>query len=282
MIRFSLVLATVGRTDELERFLGSLDAQTYRDYELIVVDQNPDERLAPILASHVDKNPILRLRTESKGVSRARNLGLECASGDVIGFPDDDCRYPPDLLSTVARFFAEHPERDGLTGHSIDEDDKNDKISMRRFDAAPGPLNRINVWKRGMAPGIFLRRESVQGIWFDEELGPGAGTAWGAGEDTDYLLRLLDREASLYYDPNLVVIHPPGVPPYDTKAIRKTYAYSCGVGRVLKRHRMPLWFKAKWLIRPLGGALLSLAGLKPGEAAFRWNTFRGRLRGLLS
>lgn len=278
MIRFSLILGTVGRTGELERSLASLDAQSYRNFELIVVDQNPDERLAPILAPYKDRLSILHLRSE-KGLSKAKNVGLKHVDGDIIGFPDDDCRYPPSSLARVARFFVEHPEIDGLTGRSIDEDGN---TNMGRFDTESGTIDRLNVWRRGIAYNIFLRRESVRGIWFDEELGPGAGTEWGAGDETDYLLQLLSRGTLLYYEPDLVVVHPSPVPPYDAEAARRTYAYSCGIGHVFEKHKLPLWFKAKWLIRPLGGIALSLVGLKPREAEYRWNTFRGRLRGMRS
>lgn len=273
-----MVLATLRRTDELQYLLASLHAQTYRGFELIVVDQNPDDRLVPVLAPYVDEFPITRLRTESRGLSRARNLGLKHISGDIVAFPDDDCRYPPGLLAAVAQFFVNHPKRDGLTGRPTDADGS---PVMGRFDTKPGLLDRINVWRRGIEFAIFLRRECTQETWFDEDLGVGAGTAWGAGEGTDYLLRLLDGGASLYYDPDLAVVHPSHVPPYSDRAARRAYAYGCGMGRVLQKHRLPLWFKIKWLIRPLGGAVLSLAGLNLGKAKFRWNTYRGRLRGLL-
>ena len=97
MLKFSLLLATVGRTAELERFLSSLDAQTYRNFDLIVVDQNPDERLAALVQSYAGRFPVLCVKS-TPGLSRARNAGLRYVSGDVIAFPDDDCWYPPDLL----------------------------------------------------------------------------------------------------------------------------------------------------------------------------------------
>ena len=55
MIRFSLVLSTINRTDEVRRFLTTLDSQTYRQFELIVVDQNKDGRLLPILKPYAEE-----------------------------------------------------------------------------------------------------------------------------------------------------------------------------------------------------------------------------------
>jgi len=49
-LRFDLVVATVERTDDLESLLSSLDAQTHRAFRVVVVDQNDDDRLEPVLA----------------------------------------------------------------------------------------------------------------------------------------------------------------------------------------------------------------------------------------
>ena|SRR5208337_53067 len=96
----SLVVATVDRVAELERLFVSLDAQSYRDFEVIVVDQNPDDRLLPVLQQHTDL-AILHLRS-GRGLSHARNVGLLAAQGDILAVPDDDCWYPEQLLHCVS------------------------------------------------------------------------------------------------------------------------------------------------------------------------------------
>src|SRR5579864_3540599 len=94
-IKFSLILATVGRLDEVARFLQHLGRQTYRDFELIIVDQNSDDVLERLIRQYQGCFPVLHLRSEP-GLSRARNVGLQHFSGDVVAFPDDDCWYAPD------------------------------------------------------------------------------------------------------------------------------------------------------------------------------------------
>ncbi len=279
MVSFSLVLGTVERTHDLGRFLASLDAQSHRDFQLIIVDQNKDERLKPLLAPYAKRFPVLHLKSEP-GLTRAKNLGLKHVTGDVVGFPDDNCRFPPDLLDRVAQFFAEHPEADGLTGRSADDDGLD---SNGTFDRKAGPVDKFNVWNRSTAYTIFLRRGVVQGVWYDEEMGPGAGTVWGAGDDHDYLLKVLSRGASVFYDPSVVVVHPIPVTRLDEAAMHRAYTYDCGAGRAIRRHGFPWWFKAWWLARPLGGLLLRFLGLikgPPGIKRHRWNVFKGRLRGL--
>ena len=65
MCRFSLIVCTVTRTAELEAFLGSLAAQKQPPaFEVIVVDQNPDDRLAPLLDRCRGRFPVRRLRSE--------------------------------------------------------------------------------------------------------------------------------------------------------------------------------------------------------------------------
>jgi glycosyltransferase involved in cell wall biosynthesis len=277
-MRSSLIVPTVGRTTELERLLVSLSVQTYQDFELLVVDQNPDDRLVPILASHTNTFPVIHLRSD-KGQSRARNVGLRHAKGDIVAFPDDDCQYPPNLLDRVVQFFIHNPEVDGLTGRSIDEDGK---PSNGRFDITRGNIDKFNVWTRGISYSIFLRRGSVQALWFDEDLGPGAGTKWGAGDETEYLLQLLKQGLLLYYDPTLVVFHPSPITEYGDRAVHRAYTYGSGMGRVLRVHRYPLWFVSYQWVRPLAGLLLSFGQGRTAKARYHWAVFLGRLAGWIT
>jgi len=278
-MRFSLVLATVERTKEVKRFLEHLDRQTYRDFELIVVDQNPDDRLVPILEAYKKRFPILHLRSE-RGLSRARNVGLKHISGDIVAFPDDDCWYPPDLLEHVARFFREHPDIDVLTGRSVDE---NGELSAGRSDASSGLVNFFNVWKRGRSISMFLKSAVITRIGdFDESLGVGAGTPWGAGEETDYLLRTLKNGFRIYYKADLTIYHPQPVKRYDEKAIARAYTYGAGIGRVLRKHRYPFWFVFYQWLRSAGGAFLSLASGRLGKARHHLAALQGKFLGWIA
>jgi len=272
-VKFSLILATVGRVQDVDRFLESLDAQTYRDFELIVVDQNEDDRLVPILQRFQSHFPIYHLRY-GRGLSRARNEGLKHVSGDIIAFPDDDCLYPSNLLEKVARWFAEHPERHGLTGRSV----TNEAVpSSGRWDRMAGDVDRYNVWQRGVSITIFLRKKVVEAVgFFDEKLGVGSGTPWGSAEETDYLIRALEAGFLIFYEPTLTIIHPDKTAEISLERVR---SYGRGMGYVLRKHNYPIWYVLYHLMRPLGGAVLATITGKFRKVPYYLNTFLGRLEG---
>jgi glycosyltransferase involved in cell wall biosynthesis len=276
LIKFSLVLATVDRVAPLKLFLECLLRQTYADFELIVVDQNHDDRLVPLLSSYIDKFPIRHLRG-MRGLSRARNVGLLEASGDIIAFPDDDCWYPDGLLQSIVDRFNVEPLVSGITGVCRDE---RNQLSVARWHKRKTRINRLNVWRCGCSVSMFLRQSAVQKVReFDETLGAGAGTIWGAGEETDYLVRCIDSGFRLIFDPDIVVGHPSSRVLYNTKAINRGRSYARGMGRVLRDHNYPLWFVLYSFTRPLGGAFLSLLSLKKTKYRYHCAILYGRISG---
>ncbi len=98
----SMVASTLGRDQEMRLLLDTLSAQNDDRFELIVVDQNQDDRLVPILAAYEGRFPIRHVRSLEKGLDRGRNLGARHAAGDWLLFPDDDSWYPPEFLTHCA------------------------------------------------------------------------------------------------------------------------------------------------------------------------------------
>lgn len=252
MTQFSLVVATVNRTEELRRLLRSLDAQSHKGFEVIVVDQNPDDRLLPVLNQYPNLR-ICHLRSPL-GVSQARNIGLRAATCNILVTPDDDCWYPQDLLSSVKEWFDSNPGYDALFGILRDE---SGRPMVPKWAPDAGPCTKQNVWDCTMTATAFLRRELVQSVGgFNEQLGPGPDTAFKACEDIDFCIRALATGARIYYDPAYAVHHPDLS---STARLRdKTYSYALAYGYVMRIHHYSLWYFLKRVLRSLGGAIFSL------------------------
>jgi len=276
---FSLVMGTLGRTKEVRAFLDSLLMQTCKSFEVLIVDQNPDQRLTPILAEFSSRIEIQHLRSE-RGLSRARNVGLSAARGRLVAFPDDDCWYGPDVLEDVKRRFEDSPQIDCFTGRLIDEQGR---PSCGRFDRHEGPVSKASVWTRGISCTVFIKAGVALRIGgFDETLGLGAGTQFGSGEETDFLLRALACGSTIWYQPEIVVSHPDKIAVYDDAAVSRGRSYGAGMGRVLSKHQYGLYFVSRAIARPVAGTLLSLLTLRPRKARYHWSMAIGRLHGVLA
>jgi glycosyltransferase involved in cell wall biosynthesis len=267
---FDLVVATVDRADELARFIESLAAQAYPRMRLLVVDQNEDDRLDPVLSATPVE--VVHLRA-GRGLSRARNAGLAHVGADIVAFPDDDCVYPLGLLQRIGERFVKDPELDGLTGRA----EAADGSASASWRSDPGLLRRDDLWNSAISFTIFLRRAIVEGVGaFDEQLGLGSGTPWHSAEEIDYLIRALDGDARIEYDPTLVVEHDMRA---DTPAIGIRDGAS--VGYLLRKHDYSPRVVGRMLARPVGGIAAALARRDTEGARYQLSTVRGRVKGYL-
>ena len=273
---FDLVVGTVDRVAELERLFASLDAQTYHSFRVLLVDQNPDDRLAPIVGLPRSFE-LVQLRS-GRGLSRARNAALDSIQADLVAFPDDDCSYEPGLLDAVARRFADDPELEGLVGRAVNEEGS----SSPSWSANPALLTRDNLWNRAISYTIFLRARIVGRVGrFDETLGLGSSGRRGSGEEIEYLVRALGMGARIAYDPQLVVTHPERN--YSPDERRELAARDgASVGYILRKHGYPGKTLGRMLARPVGGATLALARGNAGQARIHLATLRGRVHGYRS
>lgn len=272
MTRFSLIVATMGRDADIAVLLDSVLAQAWPDVEIIIVDQNRDERVAPIVAAYEKRLPITHLRTPRPHANAARNLGLSRAGGDVVAFPDDDCILPPGTLAKVDRAF-EHEGVDVLTGPSASPAGG---LGSGRWNPESAPITLANVWTSVIEFNLWLRREVALELGgFDEKLGP--GSVFGSAEGNDLVARAIRAGHSTWYERPLEIIHPDKR--LSDVATARAYTYGAGLGVVLARHRpaFGVWFAFFW--RPLAGVVVSLLRGRLHHAGYYWQTFRGRLMG---
>jgi glycosyltransferase involved in cell wall biosynthesis len=278
MTTVDLVVATVARRLELERFLESVANQSYRNVRVIVVDQNEDDRIHPVLERVEGRLSVLRLRS-ARGLSRARNVGLTEVAADIVAFPDDDCWYPPDLLESVVRMLDEHPDWAGLSVRAMDT---RGRPSSMQWDRSAGRIGRYSIWRRAISFGIFLRSSAVEaGGGFAEDLGQGSGTPWGSGEESDFLLRILDAGLHVRYEPSLHVCHESPTPTLSETDRRKGYEYGLGHGHVLRMHGYPAWFAGYRVVQLLGASALFALRTRLGLAQFYFAMASGRAKGWL-
>jgi glycosyltransferase involved in cell wall biosynthesis len=249
----SLIVATVNRVDELQRLLNSLDVQTFREFEVIVVDQNVDDRLVPVLREHSDV--VLRHVRCGLGVSMARNVGLRIAAGDIIAVPDDDCWYPPNLLADLMQWFKMYPTYDVLL---VGARDPSGKIMTPLWPPGAGRCTKESVlYCAAGAFSGFMRARVIKSVgFFNEEIGPGTDSQYKSGEDIDYFIRTIALGFHVWYEPSFTVYHT------DFASIerlrRVSYGYSLGYGHLLRMHGYSWWYFSKVLARSLGGIGVNL------------------------
>ena len=274
---FSLITGTIGRRRELTTFLASLKEHSFKNFEVILVDQN-DTPLIDDIVDDFSKHISITHMREKRGLSRARNIGLKLAKGSWCAFPDDDCHYPSNLLSETRSLIEENPAWDAI---STLVTDFYGKLSAGGFMAKSKQcVTRANVWRCAVSPSLFIKADCLNTInGFDEMLGVGAGTPWGSGEETDMLLSMINRRYRIEYVPTLTVFHPRFEGPWTENSWNRGFAYGCGVGYVLGKHgyqlHHALWHASLQLVK--GILLMGLFQWSRGR--FHWLMGLGRLTG---
>jgi GT2 family glycosyltransferase len=280
--RFSLVIPTLKRLDEVRRLLVSLRDNTCRDFEVIVVDQNRSNLLDDLCREFGVSFPLTHLKPDLTGAARARNHGFQFAKGEIINFPDDDCVFTPGLLAEVSKQFQASPDLDAICGRAVDPVSR--QSAVVRFSDRSQWVSVGNVYQTTLEFTMFMKRSVLMDVGpLDEELG--VGTYYGAEEGADFVLRALYQGKRFYYDPGLLIYHEHKIARYDANECQKAFNYGRGFGRMSVKHLL-LYRKPSALFRflhfqgrALCAVILYACLLKPERSRYYLKRILGRLIG---
>lgn len=241
-LKLSIVIPTLGREKELRNLLESIKSNIRNvNYEVIIVDQNFSSLLDDIVKYFSEFYTIKHRKVNFRGLSRAKNYGLEESSGETIIFMDDDAEILPGSIDLALNFLDYNPKIDAICGRMVDRD-YND--SVKKFCKEKGLLSINNFEDKFIESSMMFRTLSLDNYRFDEKLG--CGTFHGAEEGYDLIYRLLLQGNKIWFDPHIIYYHPQTISTKTSDAeIRRVFSYRCGYAALCKKHS----FKRKYYSR---------------------------------
>ena len=112
-MKFSIIIPLYNKAPYIRKALETVCAQTYRDYEIIVVNDGSTDDSAVVAESylqHAEGICYTIISQDNAGVAAARNRGVKHASGDYMAFLDADDWWEPDYLARMAELIADYPQ----------------------------------------------------------------------------------------------------------------------------------------------------------------------------
>jgi len=223
--RVSVIVPTHNRAGVLVDCLRSLQACTYPDFEVLVVDNGAEDSTTRSLVtqSFADDARIRYLEIPSPGASLARNAGARQATGDLLAFTDDDAVVDPLWLRALVAPFVADPTAVCVSGLTLPSDLSTPAqldfeayggmalgYEAKVYHLAERPTEvRLYPYSAGIfgaSNNVAFRKDDLLALGgFDEHLGPGTA-AFGA-EDLDLFLAAIRTGRRIVYEPSAVVRH---------------------------------------------------------------------------
>ena len=182
MPKVSVIIPTYNRELLIARAIDSVLAQTYRDFEIIVVDDGSRDNTRNLLAAYTGK--IKYVYQDNQGISAARNLGIRETSGKYIAFLDSDDYWTPEKLELQVDILDKHDHVGIVYGRMPIINKKGDILGMKPNGVSGKNFQELlRVWGDLPTSSVMTRRECFDRLgFFDKTLPP--------MEDIDMWLRI--------------------------------------------------------------------------------------------
>jgi glycosyltransferase involved in cell wall biosynthesis len=248
--RVSVVVCAYNAERTMDACLASLEVLNYPDYEVVVVNDGSRDRTLEIAESY----PYCRIISQpNKGLSVARNVGAEAASGEIVAYTDSDCVADPDWLT----YLVAKMEAGGLTacgGPNFPPPE--DSLVPAAVAVAPGGPTHVllsdEVAEHIAGCNMAFRRDTLL------DLGGFDPVYRAAGDDVDICWRIQDAGHVIGFSPAAIVWH------FRRNTVKAYFNQQRGYGKaealVYSKHpfRFNRFGQAKWLGRIYGDLSTSL------------------------
>lgn len=200
--RISIIIPTLGeRKVELTRLFDSIAKQDYKNIEVVVIAQGNQETVKKLCDDYSRQFYTVFIATNKKGLSRARNIGLKNATGDIIVLSDDDCWYEDRAIGIIESFFEKNSSLEILLTKIYDPINK---VAYKTYPKDRYRIKRdIDLLSKSSIEIAFKRNDPT--LEFDELFG--LGGIYVAGEENDFLVRSFRKNKVIQYEPVYTVFH---------------------------------------------------------------------------
>lgn len=219
MIKFSVIICTYNRSEYLLRVLNKLNNQTFSnpEFEVIVVNNNSPDSTEIVCMDFKKMNPDLNFVyyfEERKGLSFARNSGIEISQGEFVIFLDDDAEPIYEYLENINAFLNNYPDCIAAGGRIFPNYETNSPAWMSDFllplvsaiDLGNNP-KKFSGYKYPIGANMIFKRSIFNKIGnFNTQLGR-IGDRLLGGEEKEIFMKLANVTNQIYYIPNAIVYH---------------------------------------------------------------------------
>jgi glycosyltransferase involved in cell wall biosynthesis len=203
----SIITPVYNGQDFLDRSIKSVLAQTYENWELLLIDDGSSDNSVQIIKYYLEDNRIKLLRNESNsGIPTTRNKGIENSTGEFIALLDQDDEWLPHKLEKQVNRFLEIDDSFGLIYSNVEVRTDQGILADQKKEIEPEVSIQSNLelmLSRNLitSPTAMVKRKALEEVGlFDESI------RWG-GDDYDLWIRIAHKYKFDYIDEVLCIRH---------------------------------------------------------------------------
>lgn len=195
-MKISIITITFNSAKTIQRALDSVQSQTYKDIEHVIVDGASTDGTKALIEAYAAKHTNVRWISEKdKGIYNALNKGIAMATGDVIGFlHSDDVLFSSDSIGQIAGAFADE-KTDVVYG---DLQYCHGKKVVRRWRSNAFCPSSLKYGWMPPHPTVYVRKEVYQQVGEYDEW-------FHISADYDMMLRIFSSGYQCHYIPEVLV-----------------------------------------------------------------------------